>query len=154
MSHPSPDPEEFPTGPPRLLTLAEAAAETGLSQKAIARRIERGSLRAVHDDRGRRVVPRTELQRAGLLRAGNPGGEEGNPDGELVIWRDLYERERQEREQLAERERELVAQLAAIANAGPIHAIRLRRQVRQQLALAAADRDTSSSTAAGRDAPA
>lgn len=128
-------PETFPTGAPRLLTIAQAAAETRLSVKAIARRIERGTLRAVHDEQGRRVVPRAELDRAGLLG----GQEEGHPGGELVLWRDLYEREREEREDLAARERELHDQLVAIANAGPIRALRLRRQGRQQLAAAASD---------------
>jgi hypothetical protein len=36
------DPDTFPAGAPRLLTIAQAAAETRLSAKAIARRIERG----------------------------------------------------------------------------------------------------------------
>lgn len=51
-------------------------------------------LRAVHDDHGRRVVPRPELERAGLLGQGNTGGA-------LVVWRELYERE--QREQQTER---------------------------------------------------
>lgn len=143
----------------RLLTIAQASAETGLSAKAIARRIERGTLRAVHDEQGRRVVPRAELDRAGLLG----GGEEGHPDregagmlvplrgspGELVLWRDLYEREREAREELAARERELHAQLVAIANAGPIRAMRLRRQARRQLDAAVA-RETLASVDDGQ----
>jgi len=135
MSDDQQAPETFPAGAPRLLTIAQAAVESGLSAKAIARRIERGTLRAVHDEQGRRVVPRTELDRAGLLGS----GEEGHPGGELVLWRDLYEREREEREDLAARERELRDQLVAIANAGPIRALRLRRQARQQLAAAVDD---------------
>ncbi len=134
MTDPDPTPEALPAGAPRLLTIAQAVEETGLSGKAIARRIERGTLRAVHDEQGRRVVPRAELDRAGLLG----GGEEGSPGGELVLWRDLYERERVEREDLATRERELHAQLVALANAGPIRAARLRRQVRRQLEMALA----------------
>ena len=127
MSVPNPAPEILPAGAPRLLTLSEAAAETGLSQKAIARRVERGTLRAVHDEHGRRVVPRAELDRAGLLGRGSPAGE-------LVLWRELYERERDARD-LAERERaELRELLAAIANAGPIRAARLRRQARALVA--------------------
>lgn len=50
----------------RTYTIAEAAEATGLSRKAIARRIERGSLQSVLRD-GRRRVPRSELVRAGLL---------------------------------------------------------------------------------------
>lgn len=142
MTDQDPIPEILPAGAPRLLTIAQAVAETGLSAKAIARRIERGTLRAVHDEQGRRVVPRGELDRAGLLT----GDEEGNPGGELVLWRDLYERERVEREDLVVRERELHAQLVAIANAGPIRAARLRRQVRRQLDAAAVS-DTSAQAA-------
>lgn len=129
MSEPLPSPETLPAEAPRLLTITQAAIETGLSAKAIARRIERGTLRAVHDDQGRRVVPRAELDRAGLLNQ----QPEGNPGGELVLWRDLYERERAEHQAVIARERELHSQLAAIANAGPIRAMRLRKQTRQQL---------------------
>jgi hypothetical protein len=127
-------PQPDPGGAPRLLTLVEAAAETGLSRKALARRIERGTLRAVHDHEGRRVVPRAELDRAGLLDRGSPAGEAGtvggSPGGEVVIWQELYEREREQREAVQEREVELRVQLAAIANAGPIRALRLRRALR------------------------
>jgi hypothetical protein len=130
MSDPLPSPESLPARTPRLLTIAEAASETGLSIKAIARRIERGTLRAVHDDQGRRVVPRAELDRTGLLDQQT----EGNPGGEVVLWRDLYERERSEHQVVIARERELHAQLAAIANAGPIRAMRLRKHARQQMA--------------------
>lgn len=122
-------PDAVPAGAHRLLTIAQAAAETSLSAKAIARRIERGTLFALRDKRGRRVVPLCELERAGLLSHGHARV----PAGELVIWRELYERERESRERLAVRERELHAQLAAIANAGPIRAMRLRRDVRRRL---------------------
>lgn len=127
-----------PGGAPRLMTIAEAAAATGASRKALARRIERGTLRAVHDDEGRRVLPLAELVRAGLM---NRDGSAGSPGGELVVWKGLYEREREEREQLARerellqaRERELHDQLMVLAHAGWFRAARLRRQVRQQLA--------------------
>lgn len=50
----------------RTYTIAEAAEATGLSRKAIARRLERGSLRSLVRN-GRRLVPRSELVRAGLL---------------------------------------------------------------------------------------
>lgn len=149
MSNSAPAPETLPAGEPRLLTITQAAAETGLSAKAIARRIERGTLRAVHDEQGRRVVPRAELDRAGLL-----GGEQaGSPRGELVLWRDLYEREREEREDLAARERELHAQLVAIANAGPIRAMRLRRQIRCQLSGGTSDPSPEVSGAHDQSAP-
>lgn len=146
MTDHDPPPETLPAGAPRLLTITQAVAETGLSAKAIARRIERGTLRAVHDEQGRRVVPRAELDRAGLLT----GGEEGNPGGELVLWRDLYEREREEHaetreqltaradeerrrsDQLAARAEQLHADLATITSAGPVRAWRLRRALRDQ----------------------
>lgn len=118
------------SGEPRLVTISQAAVATGLSRKAIARRIERGTLRAVHDNRGRRVVPLGELERAGMLR--DDDGQ-GNPGGELVVWRDLYERERNERMAYHERAQQLERELVAIANAGPIRAMRLRRQVRAKL---------------------
>ena len=60
----------------RTFTIAEAAELTGLSRKAIARRVERGSLRSVVRN-GRRRIPRSELVRAGLL----PEGDEAAPDG-------------------------------------------------------------------------
>jgi excisionase family DNA binding protein len=129
-----PIPEADPSGVPRLLTISEAASMTGLSRKALTRRIERGSLRAIKDERGRRVVPRGELERAELLNPDGSPGDEGSPGGELVIWRDLYEHERQEREEADAHARELEHDLIAIANAGPIRALRLRRQLRAKLA--------------------
>jgi excisionase family DNA binding protein len=50
----------------RTYTITEAAELTGMSRKAIARRVERGSLRSVYRN-GRRRIPRSELARAGLL---------------------------------------------------------------------------------------
>jgi excisionase family DNA binding protein len=50
----------------RNLTIAEAAELTGLSRKAIARRVERGSIRSVLRS-GKRLIPRSELIRVGLL---------------------------------------------------------------------------------------
>jgi excisionase family DNA binding protein len=50
----------------RNLTITEAAELTGLSRKAIARRVERGSIRSVLRS-GRRLIPRSELIRVGLL---------------------------------------------------------------------------------------
>jgi excisionase family DNA binding protein len=54
----------------RTFTIAEAAELSGLSRKAIARRVERGSLRSVVRN-GRRRIPRSELERAGLLAEGD-----------------------------------------------------------------------------------
>ena len=132
-----------PQGMPRLLTVAEVAAETGLSKKAIRRRIERGTLVSVLRD-GSRMVPRGALDSLDLTESDST--PEGN-GGELVIWRELYERERDSREASEERERELHQEagelreeLAALANAGPIRAFRLRRRVRERLS--PADRPT------------
>jgi len=128
-----PDSGDSPAEPRRLLTVAEAAEVTGLSRKVITGRMDRGTLRVVRDESGTRRVPRGELLRVGLLATSHPGesgAESPSHPGELVIWRDLYERERAKAEALADSERELYAQLAAIANAGPIRALRLRRQLR------------------------
>jgi excisionase family DNA binding protein len=62
----------------RTLTISEAAELTGLSRKAIARRVERGSLRSLVR-RGRRLIPRAELVRAGLIP---PEGRVGETDFE------------------------------------------------------------------------
>ena len=50
----------------KTVTVSEAAELTGLSRKALARRIERGSIRCVVRD-GRRRIPVAELVRVGLL---------------------------------------------------------------------------------------
>jgi len=116
-----------PLKPERLLSLAEAAGVSTLSAKALARRMERGTLRGVHDAEGRRMVPRAELARAGLLaEAGQPGSH----GGELIVWREIAERERARAEAAEARAVELRVTLAGIAQAGPIRALRLRRALR------------------------
>lgn len=62
----------------RTYTITEAADATGLSRKAIARRVERGSLRSVVRN-GRRRIPRSELMRAGLLGEGDAQPREDDP---------------------------------------------------------------------------
>jgi excisionase family DNA binding protein len=54
----------------RTYTISEAAQVTGVSRKAIARRVERGSLQSVLRN-GRRRIPRSELVRAGLVPEGD-----------------------------------------------------------------------------------
>lgn len=120
-------------GPPRLLTISEAAALTGLTRRAMAKRVERGTVRTVKDQRGWRVVPRAELERLGLLGAGHPQG------GDVVVWRELYDQTRQERDNAQLRARELELELVAIANAGPIRAARLRRHLRSKLSADASE---------------
>lgn len=51
-------------------TLREAAAVTGMSQEALRKRVDRGTVRSVKRD-GTRRIPRSELERAGL-RVGEP----------------------------------------------------------------------------------
>jgi excisionase family DNA binding protein len=67
----------------RTYTITEAADVTGVSRKAIARRVERGSLRSVVRN-GRRRIPRSELVRAGLLDGGDYQPPEGNPDAPFL----------------------------------------------------------------------
>jgi excisionase family DNA binding protein len=62
----------------RTYTITEAAELTGTSRKAIARRVERGSLRSVVRN-GRRRIPRSELVRAGLLAEGVQQPRDGDP---------------------------------------------------------------------------
>lgn len=98
----------------RTYTIAEAADLVGLSRKAVARRVERGSLRSVVRN-GRRLIPRSELVRTGLLpdEGTGRGGEaelaelpvpSATPEGESTtalvgLVRDLMERlERQAHE--------------------------------------------------------
>lgn len=137
-SEPIPDPDsgvgsdDSPVEP-RLFTVAEAAEVTGLSRKVITGRMDRETLRVVRDESGTRRVPRAELVRAGLLDPSHPAESDdespGHP-GELVRWQDLYEREYAARVDAEAAAGELRVQLAAIANAGPIRAMRLRRQLR------------------------
>ncbi len=67
----------------RTYTITEAAELTGSSRKAIARRVERGSLRSVVRN-GRRRIPRSELVRAGLLSDGAENPRTGDPAAPLL----------------------------------------------------------------------
>lgn len=67
----------------RTFTITEAASTTGVTPKAIRRRIERGTLRSVLGPDQRRRIPLSELQRAGLIPAGEAHGGaagQGYPD--------------------------------------------------------------------------
>jgi excisionase family DNA binding protein len=66
----------------RTYTITEAADLTGLSRKAIARRVERGSLRSVVRN-GRRRIPRSELVRNGLLEDTEKRPPAGGPSSPL-----------------------------------------------------------------------
>jgi hypothetical protein len=50
-------------------TIAEAAEASGLTQRALRARIERGQVRAVLRDGAAPRIPESELRRAGLLPA-------------------------------------------------------------------------------------
>ncbi|HSE81640.1 MAG TPA: helix-turn-helix domain-containing protein [Gaiellaceae bacterium] len=69
--------------PVRTYTITEAADLTGLSRKAIARRVERGSLRSVVRN-GRRRIPRSELVRAGLLGEDGEQPRASDPDAPVI----------------------------------------------------------------------
>jgi hypothetical protein len=71
------DPHDGGTGE-LLLTIRDASRATGLSIKALRRRVERGTLPARMIE-GRRRVPMSELLRAGLLVTGP--GERQAPHG-------------------------------------------------------------------------
>jgi excisionase family DNA binding protein len=67
----------------RTYTISETAELTGLSRKAISRRVERGSLRSLVRN-GRRRIPRSELVRAGLLPEDAEGAPELDPRALLL----------------------------------------------------------------------
>lgn len=99
--------------PKRTYTIAEASDLTGLSRKALARRVERGSLRSVVRN-GRRLIPRSELVRAGLVveEGEERGSERGTADlpavtGDsetalVLLIRDLMERVERQANELAQ----------------------------------------------------
>lgn len=130
----TPAPAPLPAGNPvELLTISEAAVITGLSVKALARRIERGSIPAERHA-GRRAVRRGELERLGLTGPGSRAARPAQIGVEVELLRDLYQRERERADTAVGEALELREQLIAIANAGPIRAVRLRRKARAQLA--------------------
>ena len=62
----------------RTLTLAEAAEATGLTRKALQRRVDRGSVRSVLTG-GLRRIPVTELYRLGLMQPEDPVASSAPP---------------------------------------------------------------------------
>lgn len=75
----------------KLYTVAEVAAETGLSEKALRRRIEKGTLLSLN--RGnRRLIPASELERllaevgaGGTARAAFPSGGRVGGEGQTEV---------------------------------------------------------------------
>lgn len=146
------------TASQRLLTLRQAADATGLSLKALRSRADRGQIQTVRrpDSNGQplRLVPRTELERLGLIPV--------DPDQELHHELEQLRAELAEQRRLAEhaesahqvehqahehtraalheqraraaaaaqRSDDLQAALDAITTAGPIKALRLRRRLK------------------------
>jgi DNA-binding transcriptional MerR regulator len=130
-------------------TLSEAAERCGLSVAALRRRADRGTIRTVKRD-GVRRVPRSELERAGLgVEAPATPAELvrelaetiRRQERELAALRALPERVDAERERVAAAEHRaadsaaealrLRAELAEIAAAGPIRALKLRQRLRR-----------------------
>jgi phage shock protein A len=76
----------------KLLTIAEASEITGLSRRALARRIERGSLSAVRRN-GLRYLESRELASAGLLnlQTGRPPDWAGGPLEPEAVARELVQ---------------------------------------------------------------
>lgn len=140
-------------------TIREAAEASGLTYEALRARVDRGTIRAgKRSEDAARVIPRSELQRVGLLPGNDHGELQAEIDrlrAELKAHRLLTERaqgetaaEREARERMeeafhqarAERQaadhaaQELRTQLEEIAAAGPIRALRLRRRLRAERA--------------------
>jgi excisionase family DNA binding protein len=126
----------------RNLTIAEAAELTGLSRKAMARRVERGSIRSVLRS-GRRLIPRSELVRVGLLPAGGTNAADDvveavvsqsfavseNPDRERslleVLVRELLDRVQRQAGELAQY-RAVTAEAATLRMEREVADLRLR----------------------------
>lgn len=69
-----------------MLTIAEAAEVTGLTKKALRNRVDRGQVRSVLRD-GMRHIPRSELERAGLMGQRDEAAAEATEAGKIGIER-------------------------------------------------------------------
>lgn len=138
------------SGAVETYTLSEVAERCGVSVAALRRRADRGTLRTVKRD-GVRRVPRSELERAGLRLDEQPASPAEfvreltetirRQERELAALRALPERVEQERGRVGAAEHRaaesaseamrLRAELDAIAAAGPIRALKLRRRLRR-----------------------
>jgi excisionase family DNA binding protein len=108
---------------PQTLTIAEAAALTGLSKTAVRRRVERGSLPAVLRA-GVRRIPLSELERQGLVPAGVGVAEAAGPPTQEA-WSELLDR-------LVDQERRLAEYRLLAAQAESLHGeIEAERGARQ-----------------------
>ena len=86
-------------------TISEAAELTGLTDKSVRNRVDRGQLRVVKRD-GLRRIPRSELKRAGLIRSEPeaPNGVEpaSEPLGSPALVSQLLDRLERQASQLGE----------------------------------------------------
>jgi excisionase family DNA binding protein len=122
----------------RTCTISEAAELTGLSRKAIARRVDRGTLRSVVRN-GRRRIPVSELERAGLLPdegdvfdperlllpASNSGGAAIPADALVAFLREMFDRFERQAGELAQY-RALTTQAESLRMAGELADLRTR----------------------------
>ena len=176
--NPAPIPAEVPqpsSNSERLLTIKEAAEATGLSQKAIQNRVDRDTLWSKKNAEGLRVVSRAELIAKGLLnREGEPGPASPQvietASRELIVWKGLYDEEKAERvaeraellalvaaeraraderaAQISKLQMDLLAEQAALASAGLLSAVKLRRRAKARMAALTAP-DAARASAAG-----
>ena len=85
-------------------TISEAAELTGLTEKSVRNRVDRGQLRVVKRE-GLRRIPRSELKRAGLIREEDPAeGQraEGGGTKEAAVVGELLDRLERQANQLGE----------------------------------------------------
>jgi chromosome segregation ATPase len=129
------------------LTIAEASQLTGLTKRALARRVERGQLAATLDN-GLRYIEATELARAGLLnlQTGEPPSWAGRDVEPETVARELIEtliRQNLEIYELRQRLDALVAESRsgdATLREQIEQARRERRELRRDLELAQRER--------------
>jgi len=149
---------KLPSMAVETFTIREAAKRCGVTYQAMRKRVDRDTLQTVKRE-GVRRIPRSELERTGLwpgsttsdaeLRAENerlrPEPETHRVLTERAQGAEAAEREarehaeqgamkdRAERQVAEQRAESLTTEAEAIANAGPIRALRLRKQLRQKL---------------------
>lgn len=87
-----------------MLTLGQAAKETGLSKPAISKAIQKGRMSAAKDDFGRYQIDPAELFRV-YPASGNKGGNTEQPDttglqGKIEVLRELIRQLESERDDL------------------------------------------------------
>jgi len=121
---------------PELVTLSEAHAITGVSRKALARRVERQTLPSKKNEAGEIVVAKASLRSLGLLADdGSPGPEATpapppaartgaadrpqvpTPGREIVVWRELVDEQKARAERAEDRAEEAERRATAAESA-------------------------------------